>query len=387
VLLAQTTLSLLAALTLVTPTLLAPARVTPVLALGASEIGVHSELACPAPDLVAARLRPLVPDDVALPPGTRIDLRRSDADRPSSLQAAPPDGPLVHVVIVGAGGAADVQIGTVRVDTSCDDAVDEAAVLIAAWLGRYETPASVAFEVEAATTLASPQAERGSEQDREEPDARRHASRFQGTLGLAAGVVQGLAGPATPQGALEGVLLRASGARSRLVARLSLSVSGTRSLPLGPGSSQWQRLAGVLAVGWRERLGPAPSEPAGTIDLGSPDGLGGGPFFVELAAGPIVADARIAGSGYASDFHSSGIDLGLAPALRIGHVGSLLGRVGSVGSNTRPRASVPFEIWLELGCHMWVTVHEVVTASPPMSRRLPWLDAVLSLGTSFGLGQ
>jgi hypothetical protein len=364
VLLAQTTLSMLAAL------------VTPVWALGPSEIGVHSELACPAPELVAARLRSLVPDDVALAPGTRIDLRASGADGPSNPQV-PPVGHLVHVVIAGVTGAPDVPIGTVRLDASCDDAVDQAAVLIAAWLGRYETPAPVGFDVEVATTLASPQAEHPSvEQDREDPDVRRHASRFRGTLGLAAGLVQGLAGPATPQGAIEGVLLRASGARRRLVARLSLSLSGTRSLPLGPGSSQWQRLAGVLAVGWREGLGPAPVGPAAPTGVGSPDGFGG-PFFIELAAGPIVADSRVAGTGYASDFRSSGIDAGLAPALRIGWT----------GWSTRPRATVPFEIWLELGGHMWVRVHEVATANPPMSRRLPWLDAVLSLGTGFGLGQ
>jgi hypothetical protein len=354
VLLAQTTLSLLA--TLVTPPTLAPA----VLALARPEIGVRGELACPAPELVAARVRPLLPDDVTLPPGTWIDLRApagNGGGGPSDLQVA----------IVGGVGSPDVSIGTVRVVASCEDAADEAAVLIAAWLARYETPpASVDLVVERATAGAS-------RADREDPDARLRASRFRGTLGLAAGLVQGLAGAATPQAAIEGALLRASGRRRRLVARLSLSLSGTRALPLGPGSSQWQRLAGVLAVGWRERLGGAPFPPSATTTVGRPDRTDAS-FFVELTGGPIVADSRVAGTGYASDFRSSGIDAGVAPALRIGW-------------NTEPGATVPFEMWLELGCHMWVRAHEVVTANPAMSRRLPWLDAVLSLGTSFGLSR
>jgi hypothetical protein len=383
VLLAQTTLSLLA-------TLVTPMRVTPVLALGPSDIGVHGDLACPAPERVAARLRPLVPDDVTLPPsatapgiwppgarapGIWIDLRApggSGADGSSNL-SVPAVGRFVQVVIVGSAGAPDVPIGTVRLDASCDDAVDEAAVLIAAWLGRYETTASAGFDLEPATARSVHHEDLEHLEDREDPDASRQVSRLRGSLGLAAGLVQGLAGPATPQGAVEGVLVRAYGLRRGLVARLSLSVSGTRSLPLGPGSSEWQRLAGVLAVGWRERLGSAPFGPSATTPGGATDGPDGS-FFVELSGGPIVADSRISGAGFATDFRSSGIALGLAPAVRIGW-------------NTNPRVTVPFELWLELGCHMWVSVHEVATANPTMSRRLPWLDGVLSLGTSFGLGQ
>jgi hypothetical protein len=356
VLLAHTTLSLLATL-MTPPTLAPPAAVAEALALGPPEIGVHGELACPAPELVAARVRPLLPDDVALPPGTWIDLRApagTGGGGPSRLQVA----------LVGAIGSPDVPIGTVRLVASCEDTADEAAVLIAAWLARYETPpASVDVVVE-----GDPAGAASRRRDREDPDARLNASRFRGTVGLAAGLVQGLAGAATPQAAIEGALLRASGPRRRLVARLSLSLSGTRALALGPGSSQWQRLAGVLAVGWRERLGRAPGA---TVD--GPDGADGS-FFVELTGGPIVADSRVAGTGYGSDFRSSGIDAGVAPALRIGW-------------NTEPGATLPLELWLELGCHMWVRAHEVVTTNPPMSRRLPWLDAALSLGTSFGPGR
>lgn len=365
------------------------------LVLGTPALGVRGEFACPAPEMVASLLRPLLPEEAVLPPGAWIDLAVAAGTGTGTGTGA--DGPSEFVLkLVRANGATPVPIGRLRVSASCEAAAEEAAVLIAAWVANYETPTSADLDalptaVGSAGSLAADSEpldaanlapQKGptipslvESKPRIAPDPRapesRQPVRWFGRLGLSAALTQGTAGTTAGLGSVEGMVLGSWSHPGWMVARLSVSLSGVRTLPIGPGTSNWQRLGGVLAVGWRRYLGTTAATGADVPVL-----PGSSSFYVELTGGPMVADSMLVGSGYASDFRSSGIDVGLAPAARLGW---------QAGRRITAWSSV--EGWIELGCIAWVRPHEVVVINPTMSRRLPWLDAVLSLGVSFGAGR
>ncbi len=293
--------------------------------IAASPVDVRSATNCPSPKDVAARLRPLLPDE-----------------------AGPADGrDVAHVEagVVQAGGAKELHLVLVRADTSvigdrrllmrgtCQDMADTVATVIAAW----ETKPMPEVVVD----LASAPVVKVTTPPSQVPAPRPASTRLR-PLQIMVGASAGAAfvGGVAASGGLD-VLL--GGFASHWQLRLGVASEATRQLGLLGGQVDWQHTTAALGVGWR------------AIDPS---------WLFSLDAGPAAGWATLAGSNFAVNRQRRSFEYGVAAGLRAGRT---FGR---------------YAVWAQWRANLWAHGQRATVAGADSGAELPQVDMALGLGIS-----
>jgi hypothetical protein len=291
----------------------------------ASPVDVRSATNCPSPEDVAARLRPLLPDEAG--------------------QADGPDVAHIEVGVVQAGGAKQLHLLLVRADASvvgdrrllmrgtCQDMADTVATVIAAWETRPmpEVVADVASAPVVKVIRAPSQV----------PAPRLASTRIRPLrilLGASAGAA--FVGGVAAAGGLEVSL---GGSASHWQWRLGMASETTRQLGLLAGQVHWQHTAAALGVGWR------------AIDPS---------WLISLDAGPAAGWATLAGSNFAVNRRRRSFEYGVAAGLRAGRT---FGR---------------YAVWAEWRTNLWAQGQRATITGADSGAQLPQVDMAVGLGIS-----
>ena len=300
---------------------------------------------CPSPADVAQRIRPLLPAGTGFQSSDWIELAEVPSRRPGTVD--------VEVRLERAGAAAPLGVRRIERAGRCDEVADAVAVVAATWITEFTLPAPAvpALPAPDAGAGAPPQptpaprsgpsvaASVASPAPPEAPSANAFA------LGGFGGALTGGSGGPTGLFGLEGELRRRV-----LLARFAVSATGARELSLTTGRASWQRIVATAAVGadlWR-----------------------GQRAFVDATLGPMLGVITARGIGLDMSTAATGLDVGIAPGLRVGR--SLL-RDGVLG-------------WVAVGGALWLRDRILAVDGDAETRTLPRFEAEISAGLTFFLG-
>jgi hypothetical protein len=326
----------LVASAMVTP---APPMVFTALSSAATELDVRATTSCPSAEQVAERVRPLLPSDEALPEGMFLWVGEVPSTAPGLID--------VEVRLERAGGDEPVASRRFERAGSCVDMAETIAVVVASWAGHYDTPAP--------TPLALPATDAGGARafsvDKAigkagAPASSSLASQLKLSLGAVTWAVGASEGGVTPHAGLEVTGLSGS---SPWFGRLAVAVSGERTVAFAGGDAVWRR--GLLAASVGRSFGRVP--------------------IVELDAGALVGPVLVRGQGFMPNDSQVGVDVGVAPSLRLG-VG--LGRL-------------PATVWIGGAAAFWMRAHRVWIDAQRDRKTLPRVDVMVGGGVTFSLAR
>src|SRR5437764_3407381 len=284
-------------------------------ALGVAAPDVRGDGDCPSAQEVAARLRPLLPPGVEVPPDSWLELTVTQ-------QAASSAGEPVRQIdlrMLTTGVASPIGARRLASNGSCAEAAEAVAVVAASWLVDYSTtpapplwlPAAVSPAAGPAASTVLTRAPRGA--------ARPAGTRLAFDFAAGAGMTTAAVGTGAPFLTAE-VDMRRSGSAS--AARLVLLATGARTVELGSGTAAWQRLVGGVGVarGW--------GAPAAFLQIG-----------IDALAGATLIDGR----GFARSESTTSLDVGGGPSVRAG----------------AGLAALPVTVWASAGAIGWLREQRV----------------------------
>ena len=316
--------------------LMALLPLVPMLAVaGAEPVEVRGAgISCPSAAEVAQQIGLLLPPGAAFDPSEWVELREVPSTRASSTD--------LEVRLQRQG--VDAPLGVRRLERAgtCADLAEAAAVVATSWKGQFALPEpavpvviqvpSPATGAPSMTVVATPSP--GS--------ARRIA------LGVAGfgGAVTGGAGGLAPLAGVEGEFRR-----GEWLARLQAAAAGSRDVSIAGGRAEWQRALVGLAAGrdlWRsERMS------------------------LDATVGPVLGITRVRGVDFAVPGQALGLDVGVAPAVRLGR--------------WFPRLRMA--AWVSASGAAWLRSHVVAVDGASETRALPRIEGSVVVGVTYSPGR
>lgn len=302
-----------------------------VLLVGA-EANVTVSTVCPSLAEVIDRLGPMLAPEATFPSGGSVEI----VDVPGRTIGA--FDVELRLRVIGRGSPTGVR-RVERLET-CAETADAVAVIVASWAGLDGTQIASPRVEQAARDLSVVAARASLEPASPLPSNSRMAVAIGATGGFVAGAAGGIAAVAGGEVGVQ---------RGRWGVRLGAAETAERTLPLAPGSAAWHRLL---------------MTPSFALFVGS------GPIFGEVAGGPVLARTTTGGQGFATNTTDTALEVGLAPAVRL-------------GIRLRP---LPLQLWLGESAFVWLRPHDVSVAGLPNRATLPRFESWFSAGLTISFG-
>jgi hypothetical protein len=303
------------------------------------DLDVRGGSTCPTPTEVAERAGPLLSVDRGLPPG--LILRVDDVGpAPSNRQDDPaqvlPFAPSaeIEVSLERDGDLTPVASRRLARHGACIELAEAAAVVVATWAARYDTPVPRNLAPEE-TIVAEPLLRVTTS------PVPRHLITW--SLGGSAWMGTATEGGFAPQGSVE-VTARVRG--THWFGRVLVAGAGERSFPVGAASAGWRRLIVLPSVGriWGESI------------------------FWEVSAGPVAGPVFVNGQGFSPNHGDVALDIGFSPTARLGF---------------RPISGSGTAVWLGTSAIAWLRPHRLSVDMSTSRFTLPWLDLLAGVGLTY----
>jgi len=297
-------------------------------------------MSCPSAAEVSQRLTSLLPAGARFETSDRIELREVPAHRAGLLD--------VEVRMVRAGLEAPLGVRRIERAGSCAGMADAIAVVVASWKAEFALPEPTvpllpAADATTARASSSPPPLKGAAAATLVAGPKQAPTKVPPVgVGALGGIVAGADGGLAPVVAVEGELRR-----GRLIGRLQVGATGERDVSLAGGRAEWRRVLVGLSAGaalWRTQH-----------------------TFADVTLEPVAGVTWARGVDFPVRTQATGLDLGLAPAIRLGY------------SLSRLSAAV----WVAVGSVLWLRSHVLIIDGATETRALPKIDGQVSVGVTF----
>ena len=304
----------------------------PALAVAAVDPGNPVEvrgagITCPSAAEVAQQIGVLLPAGAAFDANEWVEVRELPSERAGSTD--------IEVRLQRQGLETPLGVRRLERAGTCAELAEAIAVVATSWKGQFALPEpAVPVVIQLPPPAPATTAVAG-------PSTGPAGGTRIGVTGFG-GIAMAGAGGVTPLAGVEGELRR-----GQWVARLQAGATGARDVSVAGGRVEWQRALFGVAVGtelWRtERTS------------------------VDVTVGPLVGIARVRGIDFAVPGQALGLDVGIAPAVRLGRWFSRL-RMGA---------------WLGAGAALWVRSHVVAIDGASETRSLPRVEGSVAVGVTY----